>query len=300
MPLAPFVQIPKLDDSGQPVIGRDGRVIQAIGVNPIKEHVRGYWLTSNPVKFSLTAGAPRVELDFLIDSQGHFDWAYILGATATPYFLDFFDPGTRRRLSNKPVHSSTVVGSGKRPFRLPEPYFFNVGDAQRNLIVTATRIAADVTDARLVMYGRRFYHKEAPPDVGQEVNKKFGDGWRTHSYFLVPKEYEQTGEPPVIPANGSTVFTFDMDNDAHTDLHKLMYSATGAFQFQIRERDMNRTLGNGPIQVLSGWGNAEFPFYFADSYLLERNKQLLVEIDDLSGNDNTIYLTMAGRRLQVR
>jgi hypothetical protein len=300
VPLAPFVQIPKLDDRGQPVIGRDGRVIQAIGVNPVKQHVRGYWLVSDPLLFSLTVAAPTVELKFLIDSQGHFDWAYIVGKQDQPYFIQFFDPGTQRRLQNKPMHSTNVVGSGRRPFRLPEPYFFNVGDAQREVIVTVSRLAADVTDAQLVLYGRRFYHKEAPPDVGQEINRKFGEGWRTYSYFLMPKEYGNDGVPPVLAAGATTTFTFDMDNSADTDLHKIMAQSTGAFKFALRERDTNRTISNGTIHSTNGWGNAEFPFYFADSFLLERQKQLLCEITDLSGDDNSIFLTMAGRRLQYR
>lgn len=300
MPLAPFVQIPKLDAQGQPVIGRDGRVVQAIAVNPVKAHVRGFWLTSAPRLFSLTAAAPRVELNFLIDSQGHFDWAYIVGQQNNPYLIEFFDPGTSRRLHNRPMHSTNVVGSGRRPFRLPEPYFFNVGDAQREMIVTVTRLTADVTDAQLTLYGRRFYHKEAPPDVGQEINRKFGEGWRTYSYFLMPREYANDGIPPVLGPGASTVFTFEMDNTADTDLHKLMSTSTGAFSFALRERDTNRTISNGVISSVNGWGNAEFPFYFADSFLLERQKQLLCEITDLSGQNNSIFLTIAGRRLQYR
>lgn len=300
MPLAPFTSVPKTDAQGRVIFGPDGKPVVGVEINPPKEHVRGFWLVSDPVVLSLAAGA-QGELRYLIDQQGHFDWAYLLGVSDGPYVMSFFDSGTNRRLSNQPVHSVTIVGSGRRPFRLPEPYFFNVGDSQREMQITVQNsIFGAPNDIRLVMYGRRFYHKEAPPKVAQEIAKKFGGGWRTYTYFLVPNETKGDGTVDAVPAGGTFTFTFESESGVDTDLHKLMVSSTGAFTFTLRERSTNRTLSNGVVHSTNGWGNAEFPFYFADSYLLERKKQLLFEVTDISGAPNTIFATIAGRRLQYR
>lgn len=298
MPLAPFISVVKRNADGSPVIGQDGRPVVGIGINEIKNHVRGYWLVSDPVTLQLAPGA-RDELRFLVDTQGHFDWAYIIGDSDGPYTMEFFDGGTQRRLQNKPVHSETIVGSAVRPFRMPEPYFMNVGDGQREISVTVRNVLYGSTNRiRLVLYGRRFYHKEAPPIIAREIAEKFTDGWRTNSYFLVPKETKGDGTIDPIPANGTVTYTFDMDKSADTDLQKLMFKSGGDFLFQLRERATNRALMNGNVLSRMGWGNAEFPFMLADTLLIERNKQLLMEITDVSGRDNTVYCTIAGRRLQ--
>src|SRR3989304_1095985 len=194
MPLPPFVTAPKLDANGRPILGRDGRPIVSVGIYEPKNHVRGYWLVSDPVTLTLAPGGQDT-LRYLIDQQGHFDWAYIMGVSDGPFTIEFFDGGAQRRLSNKPVHSVTIVGSGARPFRLPEPYFFDVGDNQRELVATIRNpVFGSTNTIRLVLYGRRFYHREAPPAVAKKFQQKFQSGWRTYSYFLVPNETEGDGD----------------------------------------------------------------------------------------------------------
>jgi hypothetical protein len=305
MPLAPYVSVPQRDEAGRIVLGPDKKPIIGLAVNPVKNFVRGYWLdpalTQIPVTLAAQGAAgDSAVLNFLIDQQGHFDWAYILGVSTGEYSLDFFDGGTNRRLQNRPVPSTLIVGNANRPFRLPEPYFFNVGDSQREIQVTVRNLTAVTNTVRLILYGRRFYHKEAPPEISAEITRKFDKGWRTYSYFLVPLETDAQGDITPVGANATVTLTLESDDDADTSLQKLMASSTGAFTFQIRERATNRTLGNGPIHTQNGWGNAEFPFLFADTYLLERKKQLLVELTDISGAQNEIRLAAAGRRLQYR
>ncbi len=306
MPLAPYVSVPQRDPkTGKIVLGPDGKPIIGLAINPVKNFVRGYWLDPaiNQISVTLTAQGTvgdNTVLNFLIDQQGHFDWAYILGVSTGLYSLDFFDGGTNRRLQNRPIPNTLIVGNAFRPFRLPEPYFFNVGDSQREIQITVRNLTAVENTIRLVLYGRRFYHKEAPPEVAMEIVKKFDRGWRTYSYFLVPLETDSQGDITAVGANATVTFTLESDDDADTSLQKLMADSTGAFTFQIRERSTNRTLGNGVIHNQNGWGTAEFPFLFADTYLLERKKQLLIEVTDISGNTNTVRLGAAGRRLQYR
>lgn len=299
MPLAPFIEVPKRNPDGSVVYGPDGRPIMGIAPNPPKQFVRSFWMPPSNGESVVLGAFGTAELNFEIDSQGHFDWAYIVGVSTGAFLLRFFDGGSQRLLQNKPVHSVTVVGSAQRPFRLPQPYFFNVGDSRRELQCTITDLSGAGNTVRLVIYGRRFYHHEAPPDVARKIEEKFGGGWRTYTYFLVPKE-SVDGAAVVVGAGLSDVFTLDMDNDAHTELTKLMFSSTGNFIFRLRERDTSRALSNDFVHVLSGMGNAEFPFNFADGYLLEANKQLLIEITDISGAPNSIFITAAGRRLDTK
>ena len=308
MSFASFVRTQKRDAQGNIILGPDGRPIEGLGINPIKPHVRGYWLADpNQATITLAAsgGLNQVgaagELNFLIDSQGHFDWSSIVGISTGVFLLEFFDPSTNRLLQNAPVHSSNIVGVAARQFRLPEPYFFNVGDSQRQLKCKLRDLSGSSNTVRLNLIGRRIYHKEAPPDVALDLQKIFGMGSRTYSYFLSPKATLSTGVVTPVTALGTASYTFESDASADTELQKLMVASTGAFSFTIRERATNRLLMpiNGNIHSQNGWGNAEFPYIFPDTFLLERQKQLIVDVTDLSGAENYIYLTMAGRRLQL-
>lgn len=321
MPLAPFLEIPvprrKADGTllidpvtkkAVPERDKAGKIVYGLSINPMKQAVKGYWLVSDPVIVTLPAaagaglaGAP-TQIEFLVDTQGHFDWAKIIGTSENDgeYTIEWFDVGANRGLENRPTHNENIVGSGTRPFLLPEPYFFNVGDSQRNLIATLRNLETAEIDVRLVLYGRRFYHKEAAPGVAVEMQEKFGGGWRTYDYFLNPTEMRLDGTIDPIPGGGETTFEFIADDTADTDLQKFMVKAQGAFEFFLRERDTNRTLMNDRVVNSSGWGTAEFPFYLADTHLLERRKALILEVRDLSGMDNRIFPTMAGRRLHYR
>lgn len=306
MSFASFVRIPKRDQQGNVLYGADGRPIEGLGINPIKPHVRSYWLADpNQVSVVLPAsgganqaGAVR-ELNFLIDFQGHFDWSSIVGVSTGAFVLEFFDPGSQRRLQNRPVHSTCIVGVGQRQFRLPEPYFFNIGDSQRQLKCYLRDLTGSANTVRLNLVGRRIYHKEAPPDIALDLERIFGFGSRTYSYFLTPNETSPDGTVTPVAGNGTASFIFESDASADTEVQKMMVASTGAFTFTLRERATNRLLMPGAIHSQNGWGNAEFPFFHADTYLLERQKQLILDVTDLSGSTNYIYPVMAARRLQL-
>lgn len=301
-----FVRVPKRDQHGNALFGADGRPIEGLAINPIKPHVRSYWLADpNQVSVALapSAGANVAgavsELNFLIDYQGHFDWCSIVGVSTGAFLLEFFDPGSQRMLQNKPIHSECIVGSAQRQFLLPEPYFFNIGDGQRQLKCYLRDLSGAPNTVRLNLVGRRIYHKEAPPDVALDLAKELGFGSRTYSYFLVPNETKSDGTVTAVVGNGTGSFTFESDASADTEVLKLMVKSTGAFTFTLRERATNRLLMPNPVHSQNGWGNASFPYFHADTYLLERQKQVIMDVVDLSGSTNYIYPVMAARRLQL-
>lgn len=306
MSFASFVRVPKRDQFGNVEIGKDGRPIEGVAVNPIKPHVRSYWL-ADPNQASVvlpaSAGANQVgasrELNFLVSSQGHFDWASIVGVSTGAFLLEFFDPSTQRLLQNRPVHSVCIVGVAARQFRLPEPYFVNVGESQRVIKCTLRDLSGAENTVRLNLVGRRIYHKEAPPDVALDLQKIFGQGSRTYPYFLLPKETGINGAVTPVSANGTSNFTFESDASADTEIQKLMVSSTGAFTFTLRERDTDRLIMPNAVHSNNGWGNAEFPYYYSDTFLIERQKQLILSVTDISGAENYVYPVMAGRRLQL-
>ncbi len=294
MDLKPFVPGPPL---------RDGRI--PMGLRPMKRHVRAYLLNHKPVTVTLPGINTSDEVEFQVDLEGHFEWTRLVGnffdypGTFSEVVAELLDPQKNRRLQNRPVHIATVAAIIERAFRLPEPYFFNVGDGRRSMNLTLRKLDAGSSgELAFAMYGRRYYHSEATPDVAMAMREAFGGKERAHAYFLTYKEVAGDGLPPTIAAGGTATYTFEADSDAESDLMKLMVpSGQGAFSFVLRERDTNRQLSNGAVHSQNGFGNAEFPFHFADTYLLGRSKALLFEVTNLSGADLRLYATIAGRRL---
>jgi hypothetical protein len=303
MSIATHVTVHAQDDQGNPLFDGHGNPIHGVVINPVKPFVRAYWIPGtipNGTPVAVLAGGASVTLDFVIDDQGHFDWKYLIGESTGPYVLQFFDVGKNRELQNRPVHSSLIVGSAQRPFLLPEAYFFNVGDSQRNLRCKITDISGVSNTIRLSLHGRRFYHKDADPDVAEAMRKYFAGGEKPYSYFLTPLEGDpNTGLPPILPANGKLTLTLQSDAGADTELKKWMAVSTGDFTVNIFDRSKNKFLMNDVIPNSDIFGNAEFPFIPADSFLLERQKYLIFYLQDLSGNPNTVYIAAAGRRLQL-
>jgi hypothetical protein len=303
MSIATHVTVQAQDQNGNPLFDREGRPVPGVVINPAKPFVRAYWIPGTgpdgSVAVTLAANGSAL-LDFVIDDQGHFDWKYLMGDSDGEYVLQFFDVGKNRELQNRPVPASLIVGSAQRPFVLPESYFFNVGDSQRNLRCKITDISGSQNVVRLALHGRRFYHKDADPDVALAMRKYFGQGEKPYSYFLVPLENDpNTGAPPTLPALGTLTLTLQSDAGADTELKKWMASSTGAFEVNIFDRSKNKFLMNDFIPSNDIFGNAEFPFIPADSYLLERQKYLIFYLRDLSGQTNTVYIAAAGRRLQL-
>jgi hypothetical protein len=285
-------------------LGPTGRaLVDHYEIEPEKKYLRPYWLESDPLSVVLTAaGTPgdEADLEFMVDQQGHFDWNSILGSGTEPYTLDFFDIGTQRRLQNRPVHSGNIVGSGVRPFYLAEPYFINVGNSQRAIRCRVRNLAAISNTVRVLLYGRRYYHNEAPPEVTAKFMAQFGNAERVYSYFVVPEETMHTGDIAPILAGQSETYRLTSDSEADTVLVKSMVYTdppSSDFDFTLRERTTNRLIMTNRVRGFHGWGNSEFPFRFADSYLLERQKDLFLTVNNLSGVDAKFFFTLAALRI---
>jgi len=296
-----YIERARMDQAGRIVVPADRRAPEGLVYNPPDEFQRPNWITSDPVSVALAAqgvAGDTAELKFTITQEGHYDWTHMVGTATGLATAEFFDPGRNTWLQNRPVPLANCVSTALRPFRLPEPYFFNVGDARRELICLVRNFTAQANTIRLALWGRRYYENKATVQSALVMAGAFKGCWRTHSYFLQPKEQPVGGIPPAIAGLGSTTFTFEADSNADSDIHSLMVTATGAFEFTLREALSNRVLSNNPMHSRFGFGTAEFPYYFADTELLERSKALIMLVTDLSGSQKRVIPTLAGRRLE--
>jgi len=305
MPTRTFQAVAQRDPkTGRVLLDKDGKpLIAKYVIDPTKKYLRPYWINSKPQIVVLSPiGTPgdEAEIEFNVDQQGHFDWNSIVGTGTDPFTLEMVDVASYHRLQNKPVHFANIVGSGARPFYLPEPYFLNVGLSQRTITLRVRNLIAFPNTIQISLYGRRFYHNEAPAAISVAFMKRFGQSERAYSYFLVPEETHNNGDIDPIPTAGTATFRFTADSEADAVIQKTMVATDppgGNFGFTIRERTTNRLIMTDEVRGFSGWGTAEFPFRLADTYLLERQKDLLLTVTNESGVDTKFFFTMAGLRI---
>lgn len=289
-------------------------------INPTKRHVRPFWLVPTLADEQVvemtaagTAGATVKGISFEVDTQGHFEIASAMFvATSNNFVVEIFDPNLPRFLQNAEVHARAVGGTARRPFLWPESYFVNVQEAKRTIQMNFRNLSAAPNDVRWCFHGRRWYHKEAIEPVQRAIEQRFARMEKTYTYFMTldlgrSKYSSSTAEganPPAITLAASQTLQensapmFFAGDEADTEVHKLTVFATGAFEFQLRERQSGRILSNGFVHQTQGWGDGEFPFPLAETFLFERNYDLLFEVRDLSGAENKIFPVLTGRRLQ--
>ena len=269
----------------------------SVYINPAKRHVKPYSLTSNPTIVTVAANATSAPITMPIDTQGHFEAFYAVCDRTGPATVTLFDPGTNRYLMNREVHMDTVVScisgtGGQRPFIWPESYFFNVEDAGRAMIAQFRDLSGDSNDIRFMLEGRRFYTKEAPPEIYQKMYEYFGRKERTNVYFLT------TDQDVTLPATtAETVARARVTDEADFEVFKIACVSDGPFEWTIRDTGTGRILSNDFTSNTMRTGTAEFPFIFVEPLLVERNYQLQLNMRNLSGVANRVFFTMIGRRL---
>ncbi len=297
MPLATFRTVR--------TVAQDGSVQLGVEIHPAKKFLRGYWLTPDQDPVVLAANG-QATLRFVVDSQGHFDWAYIMGTSTGAYSLEFFDGGRNKLLQNRPVHSDLIVGNAFRPLMMPKPYFIDVGDSQREIQCVVRDLSGAQNTVRLVLYGSRIYHKEMPPQLALDLSREFVGRGPEYSYFLVPKETLPNGDLDAVAAGGLAELTFEADDSANIELKEWVAGSNWGNFFadvMVRERDTLRGIVSAVSPVNLAFGSVGiappfFPIFLPDSYLLERKKQLIVTARNTSGSPQKPFLMAAGKRWQ--
>lgn len=289
-------------------------------INPVKRHVRPFWLiptdSDEQIVSLAAAGTPGDEVkkvQFVVDTQGHFEIAYSMFEATDPNFLVIISDGgnNEAQLMNREIHATTISADAKRPFIWPETYFLNVQNAPRTVFMNFRNLSSSPNNVRWAFHGRRWYHKEAPALVQQAIEERFARMEKTYTYFLTVEPTRAGGRPPDIILTPSQALQensapfFRATDEADTEVYKLMVFAQfadgsdGQFTFALREQQSGRILANGQVSNSSGWGTGAFPFILPETFLFERNYVLLFEVTNLSSSQNlTIFPTLCGRRLQ--
>ena len=146
------------DQHGQP----------AVIVNPLKDYVRPFWLSTDEPNENLAvpASGSSAPTNLTVTAEGHFEGAYFTSFRSDPMTILMNYPGKRMNLMNREIHLDTIAQLGETPFILPETLWV---PAIRSINVTFRNLTANPATVRFVCHGRRWYHYEAPQDLALKI-----------------------------------------------------------------------------------------------------------------------------------
>lgn len=288
-------------------------------VNPLKKWVQPYTLVTDPAVITLQAGALSEPIPMVIDKKGHFEIfssdfqsSQPEGFTVTLFDADSFGPDARPLLMNREIHVASMASgagvtlplsgsfgkatSAGRPYKWPQSFWMDVSKGGSMIVAVFRNLSDSENVIRFNLQGRRWYFLQAPQKVADRMEEIYRGRPRTMPFFYTTDE-----NVSLEAAEGPTKFQLRMGDDAYSEWVKASCVRTGSFDCLIRETSSGKPLmgSNDGIAIIDSlvFGSGEFPFLNWENSLFEPNFKLTLELTDLSGDTNDIWVTLASRKI---
>jgi hypothetical protein len=314
---------------GQPIptliLDPDDTKRERVITNPLKTWVRPFTLVTDPAVVTLGPGAVSEPIPMTIDGRGHFEifdaffQSDLPGSLFTVTLFDasnFDGENSRPILMNREIHVATFAAgagfstalsgsfpastAGGRGFRWPQTFWMDVSKGSgAQLVAIFKNISLTQTqNIRFALHGRRWYYVQADAKVARRMEEIFLGRSRSIPFFYT------TDQLPVLSGNqGATAFQMRFGSDAWTEWVKSSVVSTGLFNCTIQD-DVDGRIATGQPQVPFTpmeddllFGSGEFPFLNWETTLFEPNFAVNMVLTDISGAQNTIWLTLACKKI---
>ena len=281
-------------------------------VNPKKLYVQHFSLTPQPPGDVVTIPGTGTSgpLVFQGPQEGVFEGFQIMLTATAPgsLLLTKMDHRITRSLISGFIHADSIfgipimpgagAGLGVFPYYLPETLWLR---RTETLAIQFQNLSGQNNIVRCVMHGRLYVQQLADSLAANSdaIQKAEILNLTTAPFFFT------TSSQPLadgVAAHGISALatvktTINIANDGAFELGKISGSSTGAFTLKIYDPNTGRVLTNQPIHSDLIVGSSAFPYILPEPLFMKRSGYLNLEITDLSGNVNDIYLTLAGRRI---
>jgi len=205
--------------------------------------------------------------------------------------------GEARDLMNAPVHVRTLASDAQFPAVLREPLFL---PSQASIECQIQKIAGGATTGRLYLSGCQYFSwspdllafPQARQHVHERIRKLMNRRLSVHPYWLTTEN-----GPVQLGASATGLFVIRPGEGSQFEAFTFNCVSTGNFEFEIKEVKSGQTMMNGLITRNNSAGDYQYPTILPCKYLIPGGNFLSLRITDLSGAPNTIWLTIAGRKI---
>jgi len=246
---------------------------------------------STTIPSPLTVQGPRNNPDYAANQCEYMVYADATDGNSSAFTIQLKD-FCGRELMNRPCHIRTVAGSAQQPALIYEPLFIK---SRETMWVQFQKLTAGTASIFWYMPGILYTPQNAIPnqrEIEDYVRKR--TEYRKYVYT-----YWQTTEQNVVLSSNAVRQQFDIMLGENFEAFNITSVSTGDFAFRLTDVRSGQELMNGAINNLNGIGTAQNPMIFDEPYLMLKGSRLRFSFDDLSGAENTIYITMQGRRINA-
>jgi hypothetical protein len=311
------LMVPHVDEDGTAEEYYPGDVVPTIFIDPttkkyvvndLKRFIKPFTVSMEGGSVTLPANGESDLIPIQVDSKGPFEISRAFFTSEQPegFTIEIMDADNRALLTNREVHVSTIASgqgvtlplsgnfpsstSGGRPFLWPTTYFIDPSEGGM-IVVKLRNLSGSQNTVRFSLHGRRWLYLQAPDKIAGRMAKIYRSKPRVQPFFYTTDQYVN------LLGGASGSFVSRLGDDGWHEISKLMAVFTGAFSVRISEKTTGKRYMENLLPSPLVFGTAEFPFITWEDSLFEPNMRLVYELLDTSGSPNTIWLTMAGRKL---
>lgn len=273
-------------------------------INPLAEYVKPYTLVpqnadinpTHPEQIIVPANGQSPDCTLSMVDEGLFEGAYLTvkiedaqgSEVADPDMLfELVDNQRRVSLTGRPCHVQTVLGTGQRPFVLPESLPV---DKQQPLIVRFYNLEGSERRVRFQIHGQRMYSEQIrDPKLDAYVARR-RERNRHMSLYLCPLDID-----PLVGAGSISDYYLTNDTNQYFEIRKITYHTAGPFKFQILD-EKNNGMQNGWLHATGAIGIAQYPFIYYGPWLVKPGGKVTFRVYELSAAPNQMYITFSGRQ----
>ena len=198
-------------------------------------------------------------------------------------------------LMNSPCHIDAILGSGQKPYILPQPLFL---DENHVLNAFFSDLSGETNTIRINAGGARFLKDLQDPD-----GKLARERMLRRQYVSMPYFYTTYNGPVVLaaPAASAGNGIFEIAANAWFEIHQISYVATSPlFNIDLYNQATGESLINAPggqhykIPARLMLGDNNFPFKLHEPWMIGPGQKLIAEMTNDSGAENTVHLVLGG------
>ena len=217
--------------------------------------------------------------------------------------LGINDGATPRWLCNAPVNVATIFGNNGKPYYLPTPLIL----PEMNILAARfTDVSGSSNAIRFSVWGGRYARPIMDLDGQKKAQREQSRSYMGLPFFYTiipsPASGQTTGALQLL-GNATSQQSIEIIGDSHFQLTQISAVSTGEFSLNIKDAASGESMIDGPAGTNYGissnliCGDGNFPWKLPFPITYKRGSKMILDIADLSGSTNQIFLTLAGRMI---
>lgn len=233
--------------------------------------------------------------------------------TAHNMLVSLADMGDQRQYMNYPIHSETFAGSGQLSARLTEDLFL---PTRHQLLLTLLGDGTlDIPASVQFYFWGKYYdtfssnlqtYPEDHAAMIKLINQKLERRKYVTPYWLTTPPSTGRYAGVLVPANQTIEIDALVGDEGHFECSHILRNfgntdgvpTVAPFELELINPQTRQSIMNGRIHS-QFIGNAYNPQPFPAPFIIPAGQLLRFKITDLSGADNTVYLTLRGMKIRA-